>query len=110
MAGTPDEKGNTMIFEIAEIEVKPGDEAAFEAGVAKALPLFQRAKGCHGMELQRSVEKPSKYRLVVKWETVEDHMVHFRASDDFQEWRKLAGPHFAAAPVVEHSRTVFAGF
>ena len=99
-----------MFFEIAEIEVKPGEEAAFEAGVAKALPLFQRAKGCHGMELQRSVETPSKYRLVVKWETVEDHMVHFRGSDDFKEWRKLAGPHFASPPLVEHTRTVVAGF
>jgi heme-degrading monooxygenase HmoA len=99
-----------MIFEIAEIEVKPGEETLFEAGVAKALPLFKRAKGCHGMELQRSVEKPSKYRLVVKWETVEDHMVHFRGSDDFQEWRKLAGPHFASPPVVEHTHTVVAGF
>ena len=67
-----------MIFEIAEIEVKPNEEEAFEAAVAKATPLFRRAKGCHGMELQRSIEKPSRYRLVVKWETVEDHMVHFR--------------------------------
>ena len=50
----------------------------FEAAVAKAVPLFQRSKGCRGLELQRSIEKPSKYRLVVKWETVEDHVVHFR--------------------------------
>ncbi|MGO8954510.1 MAG: antibiotic biosynthesis monooxygenase family protein [Rhodomicrobium sp.] len=99
-----------MIFEIAEIEVKAGEEAAFEAGVAKAVPLFQRAKGCRGMELQRSVETPSKYRLVVKWETIEDHMVHFRGSEDFQEWRRLAGPHFASAPVVGHTHTVLSGF
>jgi len=99
-----------MVFEVADIEVKPGEEAAFEAAVAKAVPLFQRAKGCSGMELQRSVEKPSKYRLVVKWATVEDHMVHFRESTDFQEWRRLAGPHFATAPVVEHTHTVLSGF
>jgi heme-degrading monooxygenase HmoA len=95
-----------MIYEIAEIEVKPGEEAAFEAGVQKAAPLFERAKGCKGMELQRTIEKPSKYRLVVKWETVEDHMVHFRGSDDFQEWRKLVGPYFVSAPVVEHTQVV----
>ena len=28
-----------MIFEIAQIEVKPGTEAAFEQGVTKAAPL-----------------------------------------------------------------------
>jgi heme-degrading monooxygenase HmoA len=99
-----------MIFELAVIEVKAGEEAAFEAGAAKAVPLFLRAKGCRGMELQRSVETPSKYRLVVKWETIDDHMVHFRGSEDFQEWRKLVGPHFASAPVVEHTHTVLAGF
>jgi heme-degrading monooxygenase HmoA len=99
-----------MYFEIAEIEVKPGEEEAFEAGVAKAVPLFKRAKGCHGMELQRTVERPSRYRLVVKWQTVEDHMVHFRESADFGEWRKLVGPHFAAPPVVEHTQIVISGF
>jgi heme-degrading monooxygenase HmoA len=99
-----------MIFEFADIEVKSGEEAAFEAAVAKAVPLFQRAKGCSGMELQRSIEKPSKYRLVVKWATVEDHTVHFRESADFQEWRRLVGPHFASAPAVEHAHTVLSGF
>jgi heme-degrading monooxygenase HmoA len=99
-----------MFFEIAEIEVKPGAEAAFEAAVAEAVSLFECSKGCRGMELQRTVEKPSKYRLVVKWDTVEDHMVRFRASEEFQEWRKLVGPHFASPPVVEHTYKVVAGF
>ena len=55
-----------MVLEIAQIDVKPGMEAEFEAGVQKAAPLFRRAKGCGGMELQRSVERPSRYRLFVK--------------------------------------------
>lgn len=76
-----------MITEIAQIEVKPGMEAEFEAGVKNAAPVFQRAKGCHGMDLQRSIEKPSRYRLFVKWATVENHTKDFRGSPDFQEWR-----------------------
>jgi heme-degrading monooxygenase HmoA len=99
-----------MIFEIAEIEVKAGQEGDFEAAVAKAVPLFQRSKGCQGLELRRSIEKPSQYRLVVKWETLEDHVVHFRGAEEFQEWRKLVGPHLVSAPVAGHSRTVLAGF
>jgi hypothetical protein len=63
----------TMVLEIAQINVKPGLEAEFEAGVAKAQPIFERAKGCKGMELHRSVEKPSRYRLLVKWETLQNH-------------------------------------
>jgi heme-degrading monooxygenase HmoA len=99
-----------MYLEIAEIEIKPGLEAEFEAGVTKAAPLFKRAKGCQGMELQRSVERPSRYRLFVRWETVENHNVDFRGSSDFQEWRKLVGHCFAAPPAVEHTRKVVAGF
>jgi len=99
-----------MILEIAQIAVKPGLEKEFEAGVAKAAPIFQRAKGCKGMELQRSIEKPSRYRLFVKWETLENHTVDFRGSADFQEWRKLVAHCFEAAPEVEHTRQTVAGF
>jgi heme-degrading monooxygenase HmoA len=99
-----------MIMEIAQIDVKPGMESEFEAGVKKAAPLFQRAKGCKGMELQRSHEKPQRYRLMVKWDTLENHTVDFRGSSDFQEWRKLVGHCFVAPPDVEHTKQVVAGF
>ncbi|HUK09124.1 MAG TPA: antibiotic biosynthesis monooxygenase family protein [Stellaceae bacterium] len=99
-----------MILEIAQIAIKPGMESEFEAGVAKAAPVFRRAKGCKGMTLQRSIETPNRYRLFVKWETLENHTVDFRGSADFQEWRKLVGHCFAVAPEVEHVREVVAGF
>jgi len=99
-----------MILEIAQIDVKPGMEAEFESGVQKAAPLFKRAKGCTGMTLQRSHEKPQRYRLFVQWATLENHTVDFRGSDDFQEWRKLVGPYFASPPDVEHVTEVFKGF
>jgi len=99
-----------MILEIAQIDIKPGMETQFEAGVKTAAPIFQRAKGCHGMELQRSVEKPQRYRLFVKWDSVEAHTVDFRGSPDFQEWRKLVGHCFAAPPEVEHTRQTVMGF
>jgi quinol monooxygenase YgiN len=41
-----------MIAEIAQISVKPGQENEFEAGVAKAVPVFLCAKGCHGVRLE----------------------------------------------------------
>jgi heme-degrading monooxygenase HmoA len=99
-----------MILEIAQIDVKPGLEAEFEAGVAKATPIFKRAKGCKGMELHRSAEKPKRYRLFVTWETLENHTVDFRGSADFQEWRKLVGHCFAGPPEVEHVTRTHKGF
>lgn len=95
-----------MIQEIASILVTAGQEAQFEAGVAQAKPLFLRAKGCHGVALHRSIENPQQYTLAVDWETVEHHMVDFRESEDFQEWRKLVGPYFAQPPQVHHEAKV----
>jgi heme-degrading monooxygenase HmoA len=98
-----------MIFEIAEIEVKPNEEEAFEAAVAKAEPLFRRAKGCHGMELQRTIEKPLLYRLVVKWETVEDHMVHSSVALKTSKsgaslWGRISQPHMSSCTRAPSSR------
>lgn len=99
-----------MLLEIAQIEVKPGLEAEFEAAVGRAAPIFRRAKGCRGMRLTRSVERPSRYRLFVEWETLENHTVDFRQSPDFQEWRKLVGHCFQSPPEVEHASEVVKGF
>jgi heme-degrading monooxygenase HmoA len=101
---------NQMILEIAQIDIKPGTEAEFESGVRQALPIFKRARGCRGLTLQRSIEKPSRFRLFIHWDTLENHTVDFRGSADFQEWRKLVGHTFAAPPEVEHVREVIKGF
>jgi quinol monooxygenase YgiN len=99
-------QGRPMITEIAQIDVKPGTEKDFEAAVAKARAAFGRAKGFHGFELHRSIEKPQRYRLLARWETVDAHMVDFRNSPNFAEWRALVGPFFASPPEVEHTETV----
>ena len=99
-----------MVWEIAQFEIKSGEEAAFEAAATQAVPLFRRARGCRNMQMQRSIEHPGRYRLIVEWDTVEDHTVHFRGSADFQEWRRLVGGHFASAPSVEHTERLQLGF
>ena len=99
-----------MIFEIATIAVKAGSEAAFESAVTEALPLFRRARGCESLHLERCIEEPNRYRLVVGWATVEDHMEGFRNSPDFAAWRALVADTFEAPPSVEHSRIVVEGF
>ena len=98
-----------MVFEVATIDVKPGSEADFESGVTRALPVFARANGYKSLELERSIENPLRYRLVVGWNTVEDHTVAFRNSSDFQIWRSLVGHTFAAPPAVEHMKVILDG-
>jgi len=95
-----------MILEIAQIEVKEGAQARFERGVAQSRELFMRAKGCLGVELQRSVEFPARYRVLVQWITLEDHTIAFRNSADFATWRSNVQEYFAAPPTVEHHQAV----
>ena len=99
-----------MITEIAELLIKTGTEQQFEAAVALAVPLFQRARGCRSMRVERGIEHPDTYLLIVEWETLEDHEVHFRQSADFQEWRRLVGDYFSEPPKVVHTRTALTGF
>ncbi|EJW11133.1 Antibiotic biosynthesis monooxygenase [Rhodovulum sp. PH10] len=99
-----------MVTEIAQIDVKPGMEAEFEAGVRKAVPAFQRSKGCKSVKLVRSVEKPQRYRLMVQWDTLEAHTVDFRNAPEFQEWRGCVAHTFDAPPYVEHVEEVFQAF
>jgi quinol monooxygenase YgiN len=95
-----------MIKELAEIDIKPGHEQAFEEAARQAMSLFLGSQGCLAFRLHRSLEQPSRYRMFVEWETIEDHMVEFRNSDAFLTWRKLVGPHFQSPPRVEHLQIV----
>jgi quinol monooxygenase YgiN len=94
-----------MITEIATLTIDPANAAAFEAAVAEAAAAFQSTEGCHGMALERIIEDPAEYRLLVRWDSVAAHMA-FRETPAFQIWRGLAGPFFVGTPSVVHSETV----
>jgi heme-degrading monooxygenase HmoA len=95
-----------MTTEIAFINIDPANAAAFEKAVGDAAPLFKAAQGYHGMALERSIESPEPYRLIVKWETVACHMDLFRNSDAYGHWRELVGHYFVGPVVMGHSETV----
>lgn len=99
-----------MVYELAVLRIHEGKQTEFEAAARQAIPLFQRAKGCSGMEIRHSVETPTEYHLIVKWATLENHTVDFRGSEDFQSWRALVGPFFAQPPEVQHLESTFVGF
>ena len=99
-----------MILELVTLSILPGREGEFESAVAKSVPLFKGAKGCHKMSLRRSVDKASQYWLLILWETKENHTVDFVSSPQFREFGALVGPYFASAPVVDHAEDNWTGF
>ncbi|HLU32751.1 MAG TPA: antibiotic biosynthesis monooxygenase [Natronosporangium sp.] len=91
-----------MVLEVADIEVVPGQEAAFLAAYARARELVATTPGCRSVRMTRGVESPARFVLLVEWDSVEAHLENFRASERFSAWRAQIGPYFAAPPVVEH--------
>ena len=91
-----------MILEVAILNVRPGEEAAFEVAMQRTRPLIEASPGFGKLEFRRCVETPSRYLLLVDWQTIEDHTVGFRQSSRYQEWRKLLHHFYDPFPTVEH--------
>lgn len=96
-----------MILESAILNVKAGQAIAFEAAFAAASPLIASMPGYIRHELQRCLETPDRYLLLVWWETLEAHTVGFRGSAEYQQWRALLHHFYDPFPIVEHFVKVF---
>lgn len=96
-----------MILEHADIRIDPSQASAFEEAILRGVnTVIAHAKGFKGFKVNRSIESPGRYLLMIYWDTLEDHTVGFRGSPAFAEWRAIVGPFFAQPPVVEHLELV----
>lgn len=91
-----------MVLEIADFAVLPGQEDEFAAAYRAAVAFVSRTPGFRTARMTRSIETPTRFVLLVEWDTLEAHTVEFRESGDFTQWRALVGPYFDGPPRVEH--------
>jgi heme-degrading monooxygenase HmoA len=92
-----------MILEVADIRIAPGQQAAFDEAIQRGLTtVISQAKGFRGWKVNKGVESPERYLLMIFWDALEDHTVGFRQGPLFAQWRGIVGPYFAQPPVVEH--------
>ncbi|WP_345521196.1 antibiotic biosynthesis monooxygenase [Nocardioides conyzicola] len=96
-----------MILEHALLPVKPGREEEFVTAFDEAKQIIASMPGFVSLTLSRCQERPSAFLLLVEWETLEDHTVGFRGSDEYQQWRALLHDFYDPFPVVEHFDQVF---
>jgi heme-degrading monooxygenase HmoA len=93
----------SLILEIADFRIAPGQQAAFEEAIQRGVTtVISQAKGYRGWKVNHSIESPERYLLMIFWDTLEDHMVGFRQGPLFPQWRAIVGPFFAQPPQVEH--------
>lgn len=95
-----------MILEVAILNVREGMTTEFEAAFRKASPVIGSMRGYISHELQRCLEAPNRYVLLVRWETLEDHTIGFRQSAEYQDWKRLLHHFYDPFPTVEHYEMV----
>ena len=92
-----------MILEVADLRIQPGQQAAFDEAIVRGVTtVISQARGFRGWKVNKGVESPERYLLMIFWDTLEDHTVHFRGGPLFAQWRAIVGPFFAQPPQVEH--------
>ncbi|WP_409526160.1 antibiotic biosynthesis monooxygenase family protein [Nitrincola sp. MINF-07-Sa-05] len=96
-----------MILEVAILDIKPGLETEFESSFGEAQHIIASMNGYVSYQLQRCMEKPSRYILLANWLALEDHTVGFRESAEYQEWRRLLHHFYDPFPDVEHYQSVY---
>jgi heme-degrading monooxygenase HmoA len=86
--------------------VRPGQAPDFEVAFAEAKAIISAMPGFDHLELQRCLEEPNRYVLLVGWDRLEDHTEGFRKSDAFQRWRALLHHFYDPFPTVQHYEPV----
>jgi heme-degrading monooxygenase HmoA len=99
-------EGDSMILEVAMLNVRSGEGRAFEQAFAQAQGIIASMPGCISHQLRRCLESEDKYLLLVEWRRLEDHTVGFRQSPQYQEWKRLLHHFYDPFPTVEHYESV----
>ena len=90
------------VLEVARLTVNDGAGEAFEADFAKAQQYVLAAEGQIESSLTRVSGSQTEYVFLVEWNRLEDHTEGFAASEEFNAFDALIGPHLAGAPSVDH--------
>ena len=91
-----------MILEAAILDVRRGEDSAFEAAFIAASPFIAATTGYLGHRLERCLETQGRYLLLVQWQDLESHTVNFRQSQNYLEWKRLLHHFYDPFPTVEH--------
>lgn len=96
-----------MILEVAMLEVKKGLENEFEKDFKKASVYISSINGYLNHKLKKCLEQKNKYILLVEWNSLEDHIIGFRESEQYNYWKEILHHYYDPSPIVEHYETTF---
>jgi heme-degrading monooxygenase HmoA len=95
-----------MVLEVGDIQIRVGAEEDFITAYRVVRDVLSTTPGCRSVRMTRGIESPSRFVLLVEWDSVDAHEQNFRGTDRFTTWRSALGPFFAEPPNVEHVRDI----
>lgn len=96
-----------MVLEVAVLNVIPEKMNEFESSFVIAQEIIQKMRGYKGHQLQKCIEVSNRYLLLVNWDTLEDHTIGFRQSQEYLEWKTLLHHFYDPFPSVDHYEKLF---
>lgn len=91
-----------MILEHVVLPVIPGREEEFLAAFAQARPIISAMPGFVSLEIQRGIERPHEFLMLVRWSSLAAHVDGFRGSPEYAEWKALLHHFYDPFPEVVH--------
>src|SRR5258705_9503476 len=80
----PGRGAGNMILEVADIRIAPGKQAEFDEAILRGIKtVVSKSKGFLGYKVNKGIETPERYILLIVWETLENHTIDFRQSPAF---------------------------
>jgi heme-degrading monooxygenase HmoA len=95
-----------MTTEHALLEVIPGREDEFVSAMDAAKAHIAGSPGFVSLRVERCLERPNCFLLLVEWDSLEHHTEGFRGSAAYEEWRAALHHFYDPFPLVEHFEAV----
>jgi heme-degrading monooxygenase HmoA len=76
-----------VVLEVALIDVQDGTVEQFASAYRIAREILVSTPEMRSARMTHGIERPTRFLLLVEWESVEAHEVNFRQTDRFGRWR-----------------------
>ncbi len=76
-----------MVTEIAIFQAVPGKEDELGQAIIQGLEVVRQHPECISARVERCIEQPRQYMLIVIWTSLEAHTEDFRGGQLYPQWR-----------------------